>query len=212
MADTNKSKPATQPLSLKEKQREERVALIREAAYALLNEKGYYDTSMDEIAARVGISKGTLYLHFKSKEELVFNIVDEEINRFFLIVDEIMQRNSSVQSRLEQILLESYNRIQGGRQLLLAFRPPGLNKDVLQDHLEAQSSMAGLLNRFTHLFEAGKLNGEFDSSVPTSVMVSVFLGLLQLYSNEQMEINQIPPEQLLPSVSRLLFHGLLAKS
>ena len=57
------------PRSLKDRQREERERLILEAAEELLAEKGYHEMSIDEIAARVGVSKGTVYLHFSSKEE-----------------------------------------------------------------------------------------------------------------------------------------------
>ncbi len=65
--------PATMlPRTLKERQRQEREALILLAAEEVLIEKGYHEMSMDEIAARVGISKGTVYLHFASKEDLVF--------------------------------------------------------------------------------------------------------------------------------------------
>ena len=48
--------PVTAPRSLKEKQRQEREALILQAAEEVLMEKGYYETSIDEIAARVGIA------------------------------------------------------------------------------------------------------------------------------------------------------------
>ncbi|TMC17177.1 MAG: helix-turn-helix transcriptional regulator, partial [Chloroflexi bacterium] len=54
----------TPTTSLKEKQRREREELIIQAAEEVLQEKGYYETSMDEIAARVGIAKGTIYTHF----------------------------------------------------------------------------------------------------------------------------------------------------
>ncbi len=64
----------TTNLSLKEKQRQEREQLIIQAAEEVLQEKGYYETSMDEIAARVGIAKGTIYTHFPGKEELVLAI------------------------------------------------------------------------------------------------------------------------------------------
>ena len=47
--------PAT---SLKEKQRKEREELILQAAEEVFQEKGYYETSMDEIAARVGYRDG----------------------------------------------------------------------------------------------------------------------------------------------------------
>jgi TetR/AcrR family fatty acid metabolism transcriptional regulator len=198
--------------SLKEKRREERTALILQAAYDVITEKGYYEASMDEIAARVGIAKGTLYLHFKSKEDLIFMLIEQATIKFIALVDEIINQESSVQNKLEHILLESYNSIQSGRQFLLALRSIGLNKGLIKDKIEAQASMAGLVHRFTILFEAGKANGEFDATVPTAIMVSIFLGLMELYSNEQSELNQLSPKKLLESVSHLFFHGLLAKS
>ncbi len=62
-------KAKTAPLSLKERQRREREELILQVAEEVLLEKGYYEASIDEIAARVGIAKGTVYLHFASKED-----------------------------------------------------------------------------------------------------------------------------------------------
>ncbi len=198
--------------SLKEKQREERTALILQAAYDVLIEKGYYEASMDEIAARVGISKGTLYLHFKSKEDLIFMLIEEEIGKFLVVIDQILVQEISVHDRLEHILLESYQSIQSGRQFLLALRSIGINRGLIRDHLEEQVSMAGLMRRITNLFDEGKHNGEFDGTVPTPIMVSIFLGLMEIYSNEQSEVNQLSPEQLLKSVSHLFFHGLLTKT
>jgi TetR/AcrR family fatty acid metabolism transcriptional regulator len=132
--------------SLKEKRREERTALILQAAYDVITEKGYYEASMDEIAARVGIAKGTLYLHFKSKEDLIFMLIEQETGKFVALVDEIMNRESSVQGKLEHILLESYNSIQSGRQFLMALRSIGLNKGLIKDKIETQASMAGLVD------------------------------------------------------------------
>ena len=74
--------PATQPRSLKERQRDERERLILQEGEALLVEKGYGETSMDEIATRVGVSKGTLYLHFASKEDLVLAIIEKNLRVF----------------------------------------------------------------------------------------------------------------------------------
>jgi hypothetical protein len=61
------------------------------------------------------------------------------------------------------------------------------------------------------LFEDGKANGELNAVIPTTVMVSVFFGLMEIYSDEQSELHQTPPEDLSGSVSQLLLHGLLAK-
>jgi TetR/AcrR family transcriptional repressor of mexJK operon len=48
---------------------------IREAAASLFLDKGYLDTSMDDIAAAARISKQTIYTHFRNKEELFADLV-----------------------------------------------------------------------------------------------------------------------------------------
>ena len=62
-------------VTLKERQFQLRESAIVEAAYHLLVQRGYAATSMDDVAAQVGISKATLYLHFKSKTELTLKVI-----------------------------------------------------------------------------------------------------------------------------------------
>jgi len=50
------------------RRKDERVPEILEAALASFGEKGFAATRMDDIAARAGITKGTIYLYFDSKE------------------------------------------------------------------------------------------------------------------------------------------------
>lgn len=49
------------------------------AALALFVEKGFAATRLDDVAARAGVSKGTVYLYFKSKEELFTAVIRESI-------------------------------------------------------------------------------------------------------------------------------------
>jgi AcrR family transcriptional regulator len=49
---------------------------ILETAYRVFSEKGYRLTTMDDIATKLGVSKGTLYLYFNSKEELFKGIYE----------------------------------------------------------------------------------------------------------------------------------------
>lgn len=49
---------------------------ILKAAQQMFSEKGYHQTTMDDIARRLGVSKGALYLYFNSKEELFKGIYE----------------------------------------------------------------------------------------------------------------------------------------
>jgi AcrR family transcriptional regulator len=56
---------------------EERKAQIHQAALVCFNRKGYHRTTMDDIVAESGLSKGTLYWYFKSKKELFISLCQE---------------------------------------------------------------------------------------------------------------------------------------
>ncbi len=55
---------------------EERKSQILNAAEEVFTKKGFDEARMDDIAEQTGLSKGTLYLYFKSKEDLIFAILD----------------------------------------------------------------------------------------------------------------------------------------
>src|SRR3954468_2696393 len=50
-----------------------------ESALAVFAERGYRDASVNEIAERAGYSKGALYWHFSSKDDLFFALLEERI-------------------------------------------------------------------------------------------------------------------------------------
>ena len=63
----------------RERRKEARPGELVEAALDLFVEKGYAATRVEEVAARAGVSKGTLFLYFPSKEDLFKAVVRESI-------------------------------------------------------------------------------------------------------------------------------------
>lgn len=62
---------------------EQRKEEIFNAALFCFNQKGYYETSIDDIAARAGITKGGIYHHFNSKKTLFIDLFHTVANRYF---------------------------------------------------------------------------------------------------------------------------------
>lgn len=62
---------------------------IFEAAIKVFSSNGYNGATMDDIALNAGVAKGTLYYHFKSKEEIFKYIVKEGMNK---IRDNVQER------------------------------------------------------------------------------------------------------------------------
>ncbi len=62
-----------------ERRKESRPAELLAAALEIFVERGFAATRLDEVARRAGVSKGTLYLYYESKEELLKAVVRETI-------------------------------------------------------------------------------------------------------------------------------------
>lgn len=60
---------------------------ILDASGYLMMQKGVKETSLKDIAAEVGISKGTLYYYYSAKEDIIFDIADTHLQR---ITDELL--------------------------------------------------------------------------------------------------------------------------
>jgi AcrR family transcriptional regulator len=63
-------------MARKTKDPDERRVEFLDTAQELFKEKGFYATSVDDIVERMGVAKGLFYYYFKTKEELVEQIVD----------------------------------------------------------------------------------------------------------------------------------------
>src|SRR6195952_3331686 len=72
--------PATTPSESARTGRQERFNRdqnVIDSATSVMSERGYAATSVQEIADRVGVLKGSLYHYFSSKEELLFRVLSE---------------------------------------------------------------------------------------------------------------------------------------
>jgi len=84
-----------------ERRKESRPSELLAAALEVFVGKGYAGTRLEEVAARAGVSKGTLYLYFQSKEELFKAVVRENIVRN---IDEARAEIAGFQGNSEDLL------------------------------------------------------------------------------------------------------------
>lgn len=69
----------TAPPRRRSRRKQTRPAEIVEAALALFTERGFAATKLEDVAARAGIGKGTIYLYFATKEELFRAVVRQRL-------------------------------------------------------------------------------------------------------------------------------------
>lgn len=78
---------------------------ILDACDRLLSTRGYQKMTIDDLAHAVGIGKGSVYLHFASKEEIVLSHIDRIVERLREKLFRLAAKNSPIEKRLKEMLL-----------------------------------------------------------------------------------------------------------
>lgn len=89
--------------------RQDKTSLIFQAAIDIFSDRGFDKATMDDIAARANVAKGTIYYHFKSKEELFLFLVEEGIDLLQESVNEYLSGEMSGKVKLETAIRQQIN-------------------------------------------------------------------------------------------------------
>lgn len=82
-----------------------RRAEMARAAARLFSERGYHGTSMQHLADALGLQRGSLYAHIGSKQELLFDVVEEGADRFLARGSEAVAMRAPAAERLRRLLV-----------------------------------------------------------------------------------------------------------
>lgn len=82
---------------------EDRRAQILRAARHCFVERGFHPTRMDDIAKEAGLSKGGVYFHFKSKQEVFSTLVESEFERSMGLLLQVMGAELSMGEKIAQL-------------------------------------------------------------------------------------------------------------
>ena len=91
--------------SLRRRRKDERPSELIAAALDLFVERGFAATRLDDVAARAGVSKGTLYLYFESKEALFKAVIEEAIVPLLASAEDVIANDQGTSIDLLRRLL-----------------------------------------------------------------------------------------------------------
>ncbi|HEY8561063.1 MAG TPA: TetR/AcrR family transcriptional regulator [Pyrinomonadaceae bacterium] len=156
------------------KQKEVREAIL-DATDSLLSRYGYKKMTIDDLAKEVGIGKGSVYLHFTSKEEIVLSHIDRIIEQLKEKLAAIAGGDEKPEQRLRKMLrtrvLHRFESVQHYTQnlndLLAAIRPNFLARRERYFTEEARV--------FISVIEGGQQSGDFTEGDAAAIAESLIL-------------------------------------
>ena len=135
---------------------------ILEAALLCFNKKGYYKTSLEDIASKSKLSKGGVYYHFKSKEALFLELFHFRLNKYTEQLKAYVQEESDPTKRI-RILIQKWGLILKENEdffkFCLEFSSMGAREKEIQK--EMTSFYKSSIETFSQIIEEGIVMGEF---------------------------------------------------
>ena len=188
---------------------------ILDATDRLLARYGYRKMTVEDIALEAGIGKGTIYLHFNSKEEVVLSHIDRIVERLKQRLREIARSDATAAERLRLMLMTRvlfrFDSVQHYTQslndLLAALRPGLLARRA--QYFEAEAEI------FAEVLRAGREAGELsfdDERVTAHALLQATNGLLP-YSLSASELgSRSEVSQRVAEVADLVLSGVVRRT
>ena len=149
---------------------------ILDAAEQLFVTKGFDGTSTGDILERVGIARGTLYYHFKSKEEILDAMIERMTEALLKKAGQIAaQKEKPVSQRLTEAILALNVDSELGDEIMAQVHKP---QNALMHQKMQEGLLKGVVPLFAGLIEEGIVQGICQTDYPAEAAE-----MLLMYSN-----------------------------
>jgi AcrR family transcriptional regulator len=178
---------------------------LLDAAVALFNERGYEATSMDELAARLGVTKSAIYHHVPSKVELLRLALDRALDALFRLTEETGATTGPAIDRLEYVVRGSVRVLAAELPfvtLLLRLRGNSeVERTALHRRREFDRVVTGLVRAAEH---EGDVRADVDAGVISRLLFGTVNSLTEWYRPDR----GLTADDLADAVVAITFAGL----
>ncbi|WP_156289640.1 TetR/AcrR family transcriptional regulator [Oceanobacillus salinisoli] len=194
-------------MSLRERKAAKKKEEILRSALSLISEKGYYATTMEDIAANLLMTKGSVYYYFKDKQDLVFQsylmLLEESSERF----EVIQQKNLPIIDKLRETMNSHISCLLSERSgFELGLKPEQFFTDEqLKVVAEKREEYAGYFEKLIIEGKEAKIFQDVDVKIVRNIILGAMNWLLQWYSPN----GKLNSDEMADVVSNYLLRMLL---
>jgi AcrR family transcriptional regulator len=180
---------------------------LLDVAVAVFNERGYEATSMDELAARLGITKSAIYHHVPSKVELLRLALDRALDELFAVTEEPGATSGPAIDRLEHVVRGSVRVLTAQLPFVtLLLRVRG-NSPVESAALRRRREFDRVVTDLVRRCEVeGSVRPDVDPAVTSRLLFGTVNSLTEWYRPD----GGLSPDALADALVTTLFTGLRA--
>jgi AcrR family transcriptional regulator len=178
---------------------------LLDVAVTVFIERGFEATSMDELAARLGVTKSAIYHHVPSKVELLRLALDRALDALFAVTEEPQARSGRAIDRLEHVVRGSVRVLAAELPFVtLLLRVRG-NSEVERAALQRRREFDRIVTALVRAAEAeGDVRPDVDPAVTSRLLFGTVNSLTEWYRPD----GDLTPDDLADALVTTTFAGL----
>jgi len=202
----------------KQREKEKRIKSIKRCALKLFAKKGHENVTMAEIAEEAEIAKGTIYLFFKSKSELLYSLLEPVLESHYQKTAVVMQNSKEkadiVLRRYFEVSMKHYLNEPEAYQVIMYYKAEEMDRLFTPEKL---NNLKMLMTKTRNLIEGLLLQG-IDQKVfkavnarATAIFIYVtIIGILQFGENRRYSRGKDYIKPNMDNACELIIKGLKA--
>ena len=189
---------------------DKREAILR-AAIKVFAQKGYFNSKVADIAGAAGIADGTVYLYFKSKEEILHSIFDRTMEDFISEGKREIAEIKTPPGRLRRIAELHLEKLGADRDLAVVFQIELRGSTKFMEEFSA-AGFADYLKIIQQTIEEGQKTGVFRNDIKPVVGAKILYGALdEMVTNWILSKKSYSLKPMADEVLKVFFGGVMGK-
>src|SRR3989454_6129077 len=153
-----------------------REAILR-AAIRVFARNGYFNSKVADIARAAGVADGTVYLYFKSKEEILHSIFDQNMAEAIAADRKLIDKLGDPREKLRRIATLHLERLGADRDLAVVFQVELRGSTKFMEEFSA-AGFAEYLEMLRRTVEEGQRSGMFRKDLNAKLVSKILFGAL----------------------------------
>ena len=189
----------------------EKYQRILDAAIAVIAEKGFFGCRVSDIADRAGVADGTIYLYFKSKEQILMAAIDSAFSGFLTHARAELQDVREPQERLRRLARLHLLTLGANRALAVVFQTE-LRHSAKFLALFSQHHLVEYFDLIRSVIREGQDAGLFRREISDKIAANCFFGALdEMVTSWMLSEHDYPLAGAADPIVDVILQGLEAK-
>lgn len=189
---------------------DKRAAILR-AAIKVFARNGYFSSKVSDIAGEAGIADGTVYLYFKSKEEILHSVFDRAMEEFIGEGKREIAAFEKADEKLRRIARLHLEKLGADRDLAIVFQVELRGSTKFMQEFSA-AGFAEYLDIIRRTIAEGQQQGVFRKDLNPIICAKILFGALdEMVTNWILSKNHYELAPLADTVLEIFFGGVLQK-